>query len=66
MTEEQVETPWGFAEAARFLGCSPLSLRVKYRKWGVPHYRLGSLVRFRASALAGFVAERCSEAGTYP
>ena len=49
---------WTFDEAAQFLGCSPRSLRQLYRKWDVPHYHIGSLVRFRKSALLTFVESR--------
>jgi excisionase family DNA binding protein len=55
---DMIETPWTFDEAAQFLGCSPRSLRQLYKKWDVPHYHIGSLVRFRKSDLVGLVENR--------
>jgi len=60
LVENTNEEPgaWTFGEAAQFLGCSPLSLQAQYKKWDVPHYHIGSLVRFRKSDLVGFVDNR--------
>ena len=57
-SQQEKSGAWTFDEAAQFLGCSPRSLKAQYKKWDVPHYHIGSLVRFRKNDLLTFVENR--------
>ena len=45
----------GFKEAAELIGCTKGSLRVKYREWGVPYYKIGAMVRFSPREIYGWL-----------
>ncbi len=42
-------------EAAKFLGKTPAALRNGYRRWGIPHFRLGGQIKFTQEALVEWV-----------
>ncbi|MCB9367252.1 MAG: helix-turn-helix domain-containing protein [Calditrichaeota bacterium] len=42
-------------EAAKFLGKTPAALRNGYKRWGVPHFRLGGQIKFTQEALQEWV-----------
>lgn len=44
-------------EAAKFLGKTPAALRNGYKRWGVPHFRLGGQIKFTKEALQEWVAQ---------
>jgi len=50
-----MEEALDFKTAARILGVKATSLRAHYRRWGIPHFRIGRLVRFRPSELEEFI-----------
>lgn len=41
-----LDRTWGFEEAAEYLGCTPLTLRVWTSKRRVPFCKVGRLTRF--------------------
>ena len=43
------------AEAAKFLAKTPAALRNGYKRWGVPHFRLGGQIKFTQEALQEWV-----------
>ena len=56
-------------EAAKFLGKTPAALRNGYKRWGIPHFRLGGQIKFTTEALQQWVEKRMqfqstSESGT--
>ena len=44
-------------QAAKFLGKTPAALRNGYKRWGVPHFRLGGQIKFTQEALQEWVAK---------
>ena len=42
-------------QAAKFLGKTPAALRNGYKRWGVPHFRLGGQIKFTQEALQEWV-----------
>ena len=44
-------------QAAKFLGKTPAALRNGYKRWGVPHFRLGGQIKFTQEALQEWVAQ---------
>ena len=42
-------------QAAKFLGKTPAALRNGYKRWGVPHFRLGGQIKFTQEALQDWV-----------
>jgi hypothetical protein len=51
-------------QAAKFLGKTPAALRNGYKRWGVPHFRLGGQIKFTQEALQEWVAKNMVEATT--
>jgi hypothetical protein len=49
-------------QAAKFLGKTPAALRNGYKRWGVPHFRLGGQIKFTQEALQEWVAKNMVEA----
>ncbi len=45
-------------EAAQFLGKTPAALRNGYKRWGIPHFRLGGQIKFTMEALQSWVEKR--------
>jgi hypothetical protein len=45
-------------EAAQFLGKTPAALRNGYKRWGIPHFRLGGQIKFTREALQEWVENR--------
>jgi hypothetical protein len=45
-------------EAAKFLGKTPAALRNGYKRWGIPHFRLGGQIKFTMEALQSWVEKR--------
>ena len=45
-------------EAAQFLGKTPAALRNGYKRWGIPHFRLGGQIKFTREALQEWVEKR--------
>lgn len=45
-------------EAAKFLGKTPAALRNGYKRWGIPHFRLGGQIKFTREALQEWVEKR--------
>jgi len=45
-------------EAAKFLGKTPAALRNGYKRWGIPHFRLGGQIKFTLEALQTWVEKR--------
>ena len=57
--EEQMPTgTWGFAEAAKYIGCKEGTLKVWASKRRVPFIKVGRLTRFLKSDLDDYLAER--------
>lgn len=48
-------------QAAKFLGKTPAALRNGYKRWGVPHFRLGGQIKFTQEALQEWVAKNMIE-----
>ena len=46
-----LDRTWGFEEAAEYIGCTPLTLRVWTSKRRVPFCKVGRLTRFRKADL---------------
>jgi hypothetical protein len=44
--------------AAKFLGKTPAALRNGYKRWGIPHFRLGGQIRFEQLTLEKWIAEQ--------
>ena len=44
-------------QAAKFLGKTPAALRNGYKRWGVPHFRLGGQIKFTQEALQEWVGK---------
>ena len=42
-------------QAAKFLGKTPAALRNGYKRWGVPHFRLGGQIKFTQEALQEWI-----------
>ncbi|HEY3293865.1 MAG TPA: helix-turn-helix domain-containing protein [bacterium] len=53
-------------QAAKFLGKTPAALRNGYKRWGVPHFRLGGQIKFTQEALQEWVAKNMVEATAEP
>jgi hypothetical protein len=53
-------------QAAKFLGKTPAALRNGYKRWGVPHFRLGGQIKFTQEALQEWVGKNMVEAGMVP
>ena len=49
-------------QAAKFLGKTPAALRNGYKRWGVPHFRLGGQIKFTQEALQEWVEKNMVEA----
>ncbi len=45
-------------EAAKFLGKTPAALRNGYKRWGIPHFRLGGQIKFTSEALQTWVEKK--------
>lgn len=45
-------------EASRLIGCSEYTIRDMARRKKVPHYRVGSLIMFRRSALLRWIEKQ--------
>lgn len=45
-------------EAARIIGCTRGTLRVRYREWGVPYYKIGRMVTFSPRELYGWIEQQ--------
>lgn len=45
-------------EAAKFLGKTPAALRNGYKRWCIPHFRLGGQIKFTSEALQAWVEKR--------
>jgi hypothetical protein len=48
-------------QAAKFLGKTPAALRNGYKRWGVPHFRLGGQIKFTQEALQEWVQKNMIE-----
>jgi hypothetical protein len=48
-------------QAAKFLGKTPAALRNGYKRWGVPHFRLGGQIKFTQEALQDWVQKNMIE-----
>lgn len=48
-------------QAAKFLGKTPAALRNGYKRWGVPHFRLGGQIKFTQEALQEWVGKNMVE-----
>lgn len=48
-------------EAAEFLGKTPAALRNGYKRWGVPHFRLGGQIKFTQEALNDWIGRHMIE-----
>jgi hypothetical protein len=48
----------GFAEAAKIIGCTRGTLRVRYRAWKVPYYKIGSMVTFSPQELYTWIESK--------
>jgi hypothetical protein len=48
-------------QAAKFLGKTPAALRNGYKRWGVPHFRLGGQIKFTQEALQEWVQKNMVE-----
>jgi hypothetical protein len=53
-------------QAAKFLGKTPAALRNGYKRWGVPHFRLGGQIKFTQEALQDWVAKNMVTASPEP
>jgi hypothetical protein len=53
-------------QAAKFLGKTPAALRNGYKRWGVPHFRLGGQIKFTQEALQEWVAKNMVESVIEP
>ena len=53
-------------QAAKFLGKTPAALRNGYKRWGVPHFRLGGQIKFTQEALQDWVAKNMVTATPEP
>lgn len=51
-------------DAAQFLGKTPAALRNGYKRWGVPHFRLGGQIKFTQEALQEWVNRHMTELQT--
>ena len=51
-------------QAAKFLGKTPAALRNGYKRWGVPHFRLGGQIKFTQEALQEWVGKNMVETGS--
>ncbi|MCB1058986.1 MAG: helix-turn-helix domain-containing protein [Calditrichaeota bacterium] len=51
-------------EAAKFLGKTPAALRNGYKRWGVPHFRLGGQIKFTQEALQEWVEKGMTVEGS--
>jgi hypothetical protein len=51
-------------QAAKFLGKTPAALRNGYKRWGVPHFRLGGQIKFTQEALQEWVAQSMTVSGS--
>jgi hypothetical protein len=51
-------------QAAKFLGKTPAALRNGYKRWGVPHFRLGGQIKFTQEALQEWVAQNMTVSGS--
>ena len=49
-------------QAAKFLGKTPAALRNGYKRWGVPHFRLGGQIKFTQEALQEWVGKNMVQA----
>jgi hypothetical protein len=45
-------------DAAKFLGKTPAALRNGYKRWGIPHFRLGGQIKFTQEALQEWVEKK--------
>lgn len=50
-------------QAAKFLGKTPAALRNGYKRWGVPHFRLGGQIKFTEEALQEWVEKHMIRSG---
>jgi len=53
-------------QASRFLGKTPAALRNGYKRWGVPHFRLGGQIKFTQETLQEWVAKSMTEGDSGP
>lgn len=44
-------------EAAKFLGKTPAALRNGYKRWGIPHFRLGGQIKFTQEHLQEWIEQ---------
>jgi hypothetical protein len=49
-------------QAAKFLGKTPAALRNGYKRWGIPHFRLGGQIKFTQEALQEWVTQNMTVA----
>ena len=47
-----------FKDASVIIGCTEGSLRVQYRIWGVPYYKIGSMIRFSESEIYAWIESK--------
>ena len=45
-------------DAAKFIGKTPAALRNGYKRWGIPHFRLGGQIKFTQEALQEWVEKK--------
>jgi hypothetical protein len=55
--DEETMVILNIQQAAKFLGKTPAALRNGYKRWGVPHFRLGGQIKFTQEALQEWVAK---------
>ena len=56
MTDLDDTRTWNYQEAARFLGCTPGTLRVWTSRRRVPHIKVGRLTRFLKADLESYLS----------
>jgi hypothetical protein len=51
----------GINEAAKILSKSPAALRNSYKKWNVPHFRIGGQIKFTEESLREWIENGLKE-----
>lgn len=49
-------------QAAKLLGKTPAAMRNGYKRWGLPHFRLGGQIRFTQESLLAWIEQHTVEA----
>jgi len=49
----------GFKEACKMIGCTERTLKARYKAWGVPYYKIGTLTRFSPREVYSWI-ESCA------